>query len=76
MLKGGLSRSNFEVQTYVLNQLNAQVSQKQWRKILQEKRLGKKVTFLNDCVGEEVEAACADPAPGSVILLENLRDLL
>jgi len=38
-----------------------------------EKRLGKKVTFLSDCVGEEVEKACADPAPGSVILLENLR---
>ncbi|TMW59462.1 hypothetical protein Poli38472_004531 [Pythium oligandrum] len=36
-------------------------------------KLGRKVTFLNDCVGPEVEAACADPAPGSVILLENLR---
>jgi len=35
--------------------------------------LGKEVTFLNDCVGPEVEAACADPAPGTVILLENLR---
>jgi len=35
--------------------------------------LGKPVTFLPDCVGPEVEAACADPAPGSVILLENLR---
>ena len=22
------------------------------------------VTFLSDCVGPEVEAACADPAPG------------
>ena len=22
------------------------------------------VTFLDDCVGPEVEAACADPAPG------------
>ena len=31
------------------------------------------VLFLNDCVGAEVEAACADPAPGTVILLENLR---
>lgn len=38
-----------------------------------EKLLGKKITFLNDCVGAEVEAACADPASGSVILLENLR---
>lgn len=35
--------------------------------------LGKPVQFLNDCVGGDVEAACADPAPGSVILLENLR---
>ena len=34
---------------------------------------GKPVTFLQGCVGEEVEAACADPAPGSIILLENLR---
>lgn len=35
--------------------------------------LGRPVTFLEDCVGSAVEAACADPAPGSVILLENLR---
>lgn len=35
--------------------------------------LGKDVTFLPDCVGPEVEAACKDPAPGSIILLENLR---
>lgn len=35
--------------------------------------LGKDVTFLSDCVGAEVEAACKDPAPGSIILLENLR---
>merc|ERR1712019_78259 len=41
-------------------------------KIVEEK-LGKPVTFLKDCAGAEVEAACADPAPGSVILLENLR---
>merc|ERR1712110_298550 len=31
------------------------------------------VTFLPDCCGPEVEAACADPAPGTVFLLENLR---
>lgn len=31
------------------------------------------VTFLKDCVGPDVEAACANPAVGSVILLENLR---
>lgn len=35
--------------------------------------LARDVAFLHDCVGEEVEKACADPAPGSVILLENLR---
>ena len=38
-----------------------------------EKMLGRKVTFLDDCVGAAVEAACAKPAPGSVVLLENLR---
>jgi phosphoglycerate kinase len=37
------------------------------------KLLGRPVTFLDDCVGPSVEAACAAPAPGSVILLENLR---
>jgi len=35
--------------------------------------MGKPVTFLDDCVGEEVEKACADPAPGSIIVLENVR---
>jgi phosphoglycerate kinase len=35
--------------------------------------LGKPVTFLNDCVGDEVKAACADPAAGTIFLLENLR---
>jgi phosphoglycerate kinase len=35
--------------------------------------LGREVTFLNDCVGPEVEAACVDPKPGTVFLLENLR---
>jgi phosphoglycerate kinase len=38
-----------------------------------EKLLGRSVTFLSDCVGPEVEAACANLAPGSVVLLENLR---
>jgi len=38
-----------------------------------EELMGKPVTFLKDCSGPEVEAACADPAPGSIILLENLR---
>lgn len=35
--------------------------------------LKRDVTFLNDCVGPEIEAACANPAPGTIILLENLR---
>merc|ERR1719440_2464888 len=35
--------------------------------------VGKPVTFLSDSSGPEVEAACADPAAGSLILLENLR---
>lgn len=35
--------------------------------------LGKDILFLNDCVGPEVEAACTNPTPGTIILLENLR---
>lgn len=38
-----------------------------------QKLLNKNVTFLSDCVGPDVEKACADPAPGSIFLLENLR---
>jgi phosphoglycerate kinase len=38
-----------------------------------EQRLGKPVRFLSDCVGPEVERACSDLQPGSVVLLENLR---
>ncbi|BFZ60147.1 phosphoglycerate kinase [Saitoella coloradoensis] len=38
-----------------------------------EKLLSKQVTFLNDCVGSEVEKACAEAKDGQVILLENLR---
>ena len=35
--------------------------------------MGKPVTFLPNCCGTEVEAACANPAQGSIIVLENLR---
>ncbi len=35
--------------------------------------LNRQVKFLDDCVGEKVEAECANPEEGSVILLENLR---
>ena len=38
-----------------------------------QKLLAKEIQFLNDCAGPEVESACADPAPGTIILLENLR---
>jgi phosphoglycerate kinase len=41
-------------------------------KILEEK-LDKPVLFQKDCVGAEVESVCANPAQGTVILLENLR---
>jgi phosphoglycerate kinase len=35
--------------------------------------LGRSVRFLDDCVGPEVEKACAALKPGEVVLLENLR---
>src|SRR5687768_15552787 len=40
-----------------------------------QRLLGRPVTFLEDCVGPAVEAACAPGAlqPGDVVLLENLR---
>jgi len=38
-----------------------------------KKLLGKDVTFLNDCVGDEVEQAVNQANNGQVILLENLR---
>jgi len=38
-----------------------------------KKQLGRDIEYLKDCVGPEVEKACADPKEGSVILLENLR---
>jgi phosphoglycerate kinase len=38
-----------------------------------EKLLGQPVTFLDDCVGPAVEAACSTLSPGAVVLLENLR---
>jgi 3-phosphoglycerate kinase len=33
----------------------------------------RKVQFLDDCVGPDVEAITTNPEPGAVILLENLR---
>lgn len=51
---------------------NPKFSMKPVADVLAE-NLGKAVTFLPDCVGTETEAACANPAPGTVFLLENLR---
>jgi phosphoglycerate kinase len=41
--------------------------------VVLETLLGRPVRFLSDCVGPDVEAACASLAPGDVVLLENLR---
>lgn len=38
-----------------------------------EKASGKKVTFIDDCIGDKVQAAIADMKDGDIILLENLR---
>ena len=38
-----------------------------------EELLGKKIKFIDDCVGQEVEKAVAETGYGGVILLENLR---
>ena len=38
-----------------------------------QKLLDRPVKFLSDCVGAEVEKACADLTAGTVVLLENLR---
>lgn len=38
-----------------------------------EKLLERKVTFVDDCVGKEVEETVAKASDGGVILLENLR---
>ncbi|MEM6822998.1 MAG: phosphoglycerate kinase [Verrucomicrobiota bacterium] len=38
-----------------------------------EELVGKSVTFLNDCVGPEIESACSKLDPGNIVLLENLR---
>jgi phosphoglycerate kinase len=35
--------------------------------------LGKPVKFLDDCVGPDIESACASLKPGEVVLLENVR---
>ena len=38
-----------------------------------EKASGKKVTFIDDCIGDKVQTAIANMKDGDIILLENLR---
>jgi phosphoglycerate kinase len=38
-----------------------------------DRLLGKKVTFVDDCIGEAVETAAGELGDGDVLLLENLR---
>lgn len=38
-----------------------------------EELAGRKVLFLDDCVGEAVEKACQEADGGQIVLLENLR---
>ena len=38
-----------------------------------EQLLGRKVVYASDCIGEEVENLIKAQAPGTVVLLENLR---
>ncbi|KAJ9053326.1 phosphoglycerate kinase [Entomophthora muscae] len=64
VLMSHLGRPNGEVvEKYSLKPVADEVS----------KLLGKNVKFLNNCVGPEVEKACAEAADGQIILLENLR---
>jgi len=59
-----------------LGRPNGQRNEKFSLKPVQEelkKLLNLEVTFLTDCVGEEVEKACENPEPDSIFLLENLR---
>jgi phosphoglycerate kinase len=59
-----------------LGRPNGQVTEKYTLRPVAEKLaelLGCPVQFVPACVGPEAEAACAAPAPGSVILLENVR---
>ncbi|KAK5096818.1 phosphoglycerate kinase [Lithohypha guttulata] len=51
---------------------NAKYSLKPVVSVLEEK-LGKKVTFTDDCVGPDVEKVVSEASGGQVILLENLR---
>ncbi|EGN96034.1 hypothetical protein SERLA73DRAFT_185528 [Serpula lacrymans var. lacrymans S7.3] len=38
-----------------------------------ERQIGHPVTFISDCVGQEVKTAVNSASPGTIILLENLR---
>tara|TARA_B100000925_G_scaffold289297_1_gene271864 strand:- start:842 stop:2026 length:1185 start_codon:yes stop_codon:yes gene_type:complete len=38
-----------------------------------QRALGKKITFVKDCIGDQVKKACQKAKKGEVVLLENLR---
>ena len=38
-----------------------------------EDLIGKKINFLNNCVGTEIEHSCNEVNDGGLVLLENLR---
>tara|TARA_B100000989_G_scaffold186480_1_gene140294 strand:- start:30 stop:1214 length:1185 start_codon:yes stop_codon:yes gene_type:complete len=38
-----------------------------------EMLLNKKITFLDDCIGDKIKKACQESQKGDVVLLENLR---
>uniref|UniRef100_A0A6B2L4Z9 Phosphoglycerate kinase n=1 Tax=Arcella intermedia TaxID=1963864 RepID=A0A6B2L4Z9_9EUKA len=59
-----------------LGRPDGQVKKKESLKVVAtklEELMKRKVTFLDDCVGEKVEQVVAESKPGSIILLENLR---
>ncbi|KAJ2448757.1 phosphoglycerate kinase [Coemansia sp. RSA 2336] len=64
VLMSHLGRPNGEVQAkYSLKPVSEEL----------QKLLNRPVKFLDDCVGAEVENACANLTGGQVVLLENLR---
>jgi phosphoglycerate kinase len=64
VLMSHLGRPNGQrVEKYSLKPVQAELSS----------LLKKDVTFLDDCVGQDVEEACSNAKDGQVILLENLR---
>lgn len=51
---------------------NPEHSLKPVAKVLEE-LLARKIIFLEDCIGADVQTTCKNAQPGSIIMLENLR---